>query len=256
MQKNKINSYVIRYQRTELHQGRGDNTGKKVRIAKDYWMVRYKYTDRNGEHHETTKRGFKTKQEAAKFADSLRENVVAPNKLRMNDLFDLWFEDYQSDGDLADNTIKWHYYNLLHLRKWLGNMLVQDLDLPAINNFLTDLKNAESGKALSATSIGNVRRTLKQALDYGVEEQYILKNPLKNGKRRRNTKKVISQQTQFKAIVISQKRIIELIESVNDPVIALFIALAAYSGAAEPQFRRFGNRLSGTGNRCYRALLT
>ncbi len=30
----------------------------------------------------------------------------------------------------------------------------------------------------------------------------------------------------------------------------------AYSGAAEPQFRRFGNRLSGTGNRCYRALLT
>ena len=33
-------------------------------------------------------------------------------------------------------------------------------------------------------------------------------------------------------------------------------AVFAYSGAAEPQFRRFGNRLSGTGNRCCRALLT
>jgi len=27
-----------------------------------------------------------------------------------------------------------------------------------------------------------------------------------------------------------------------------FILLLGYSGAAEPQFRRFGNRLSGTGN--------
>lgn len=237
MQKNKIKTYVLKYSRTELKQGRGENVGKKVRSPKDYWMVKYKYTDKAGENHETTKRGFKTKQEADAFADSIKENFIVPDKLTMNQLFDIWFEDYQSGDDLADNTIKWHYYNLLHLRKGLGVTLVQDLDLPDINAFFGSLKKTDTEKGLSTTSIHNIRRTLNQALDFAVEEQYISVNPLKARKRKRNTKKVISQQNQFKPKVISQARIIEMIESISDPVMALVVALAGLRGLRRGEIR-------------------
>ena len=127
MLKNKIKAYVLKYERTELRQGRGENVGKKVRIIKDYWMVKYKYADREGKNRESTKRGFKTKQEAEAYAESLKGNFISPNKLSMNQLFDIWFEDYQSEDDLANNTVQWHFYNLLHLREGLGSMLVQQI---------------------------------------------------------------------------------------------------------------------------------
>jgi len=200
-------------------------------------MVKYKYIDKAGKNHESTKRGFKTKQEAEEFADSIKENFIVPDKLTMDQLFDNWFEDYQSDDDLADNTVKWHYYNLLHLRKGLGFMLVQALDLPTINVFLSSLKKSGTEKGLSTTSISNIRRTLNQALDFGVEEQYISINPLRVRRRKKKTKKVISLQNQFKAKAISQAKIIEMIESINDPVMALVIALTGLLGLRRGEIR-------------------
>lgn len=52
------------------------------------------------------------------------------------------------------------------------------------------------------------------------------------------------------------KKFLDYVKIEEKPLQCRYKNITAYSGAAEPQFRRFGNRLSGTGNRCYRALLT
>ncbi|HVI42596.1 MAG TPA: site-specific integrase [Anaerovoracaceae bacterium] len=211
----------------------------------DRWSVRYIFTDNGGNTHDTEKRGFKRERDAKDFERSLMSGneLVAPNKMTMNELFDLWFTDYKSDEDLAENTILWHYYNLLHLRRGLGIKKAQETDLAVLNKFFDELKEPQvkkngKMKVLSKTSIKNIRRTLKQALDFGVENGYILKNPLQTQKQKRSTKKSIANRvSSFTPTAISQLRIIQMIEAINDPILKLVISLAGLLGLRRGEIR-------------------
>jgi integrase len=240
MKRPKVKVYISKYQKQEIRQGRGENVGKKIKVPKDYWMVKFKYVDREGKNRETTKRGFKTKQSADEYAESLRKDFVAPDKLTMDELFDLWYSDYKSYVDLAHNTIMWHYYNLLHLREGLGTIAVQELDLLTIIRFLDGLKEnpVSNGKVLSATTVKNIRRTLNQALTFAVEHEYILKNPLQYHRQRRSTKKAVANlNTSFKAHAISQTKMIEMIEAIGNPFLKLVIALSGLMGLRRGEIR-------------------
>lgn len=211
----------------------------------DRWKIRYTFIDNDDKFHDTEKRGFERERDAKDFERSLMsgKEFVAPNKLIMNELFDLWFTDYKSDEDLAENTVLWHYYNLLHLRRGLGTKLVQETDKDVINKFFEALKGPqvdENGKTriLSKTTIKNIRRTLKQALDFAVENGYIIKNPLQAQKKKRSTKKALDNQgSTFKAITIPQIKIIELIEKIEDPILKLVVALAGLLGLRRGEIR-------------------
>lgn len=211
----------------------------------DRWRVRYTYIDNEGKPHDTEKRGFERERDAKDFERSLMggKEFVAPNKLTMDELFDLWFADYKSDEDLAENTILWHYYNLLHLRRGLGIKKAQETNIVVINKFFDELKKpmmTEKGKTkiLSKTTIKNIRRTLKQALDFAVENGYILANPLQVQKKKRSTKKALeSEGSNFEAVTISQIKIIELIEKTEDPMVKLIIALAGLLGLRRGEIR-------------------
>ncbi len=234
-----VKTYIDKYQVLKSRK-QGSNGTKE-----DRWLVRYKYYDENGKSHDSKKSGFTTKREATKFADSLKGDrvIVAPNKMSMNDLLNLWFDDYRSDDDLAENTILWHHYNLLYLRKELGAKKLQETDLAVINRFFEVLKEPQvkkNGKkiVLSKTSIKNIRRTLRQAFDFGVEKGYVLKNPLLAQKKKKSTKKSLdSQGSTFVATTIPQIRIIELIEKIEDPIFKLVIALAGLLGLRRGEIR-------------------
>jgi len=241
-----VKAYVEKYQILKSRKKSAKKDAKKdaKEDMQDRWLVRYKYTDNAGKIHDSEKRGFTREKDAKAFRISLiGSQIVAPSQMTMNELLDLWFTDYKSDEDLAENTVLWHYYNLLHLRRGLGIRKVQDIGLLAINSFFDELKKPmtnEKGKVqvLSITTVKNIRRTLNQSLNFAVDNSYILKNPLQALKKKKSTKRSIANlSSSFTPVAISQLKIIQIIETIEDPALKLAIALAGLLGLRRGEIR-------------------
>ena len=139
---------------------------------------RYRVRYRTPERHQTDKRGFKTKHEAADFAASvevakLQGLYVQPSHGKL--LTGPWVVDWLAGrGDLARSS-QVRYEGIINehiVPKW-GKVALADVRHIDIQRWCTDLTR----KGPAAATVDKVHRVLSQALDLAVRDQRIPRNP-------------------------------------------------------------------------------
>ena len=139
---------------------------------------RYRVRYRTPERHQTDKRGFKTKHEAADFAASvevakLQGLYVQPSHGKL--LTGPWVVDWLAGrGDLARSS-QVRYEGIINehiVPKW-GKVALADVRHIDIQRWCTDLTR----KGPAAATVDKVHRVLSQVLDLAVRDQRIPRNP-------------------------------------------------------------------------------
>ena len=196
-------------------------TGKKVY---DVW---YRWLDvESGKKKQSSKRGFKRKQDAQQFLDEvtgkIKENKFAPSSvLTLEAVANEWFAT-TIENRLKPNTINWYRVNKdKHIIPYMGQMPMQQITVQMVQA----LYDQEKKKGLSDTSVYYIHRTLKQIYQYALRKKYIMEDITKD------PTLICKQPAKKITKAIATKDIADLITNrIPDHIMAVPIALAGLMG--------------------------
>lgn len=135
------------------------------------------YTDSTGKQRWETIRG--SFDDAVERRNSLisrmyRGEVVAPSKIKLNELLDEWFDNHSSH--LRPTTLRQYEDSAnFWVRPKMGHMIVSKIHKRHVVTFIGDMRR--EGKASS--TIKNALKPLSQAMEWAVDEGWVAQNPVK-----------------------------------------------------------------------------
>lgn len=135
-----------------------DESGKKQRIYKTF----------RGTQKEAEK-------ELAKLVNSynIGELVKTPDKMTVNDLMDLWFDNHVEQKNKRQTIIWYKKLFKVHIEPSIGRIKLSKLSSIHIEKFYNDLQS----KSCSSTLINAIHRTLRASFNWGIKKRILSVNP-------------------------------------------------------------------------------
>lgn len=150
---------------------KGDNhypKGTKVIYSCRFWYYR------NGEKRSKFKKGFLKKKEAEGWGIDEKRKLerlrIDSNKLTVKDFLDRWIKI--RENKLAPTTLNGYKVNINHINKYIGNIVITDLQTIDIQEMADSL----TAEGLKYRTVKYVCRTLHAALQYALKNKIITEN--------------------------------------------------------------------------------
>lgn len=158
--------------------------GSIISIERDVWRV-FVYFGRDpitNKQKRISRTVHGTKRDARKERDRIRRELedglcVDAAKVTFRELAEIWQKDRDSDSHLSKKTLNDGRYIVKQICKYIGNIRIQDLDVPTIEALFRTLKEPSDGKTRSNTTLLKYHIILKQILNKAVDYDWITKNP-------------------------------------------------------------------------------
>lgn len=133
---------------------------------------------KNGVKKSVYKSGFEKKKDAKAWGEAeekrLKHTDIDAKKLTLGAFLDRWIKT--KEGKLSPCTISGYKVNINHIKRFLGNEALANIDPIDIQEMADEL----TGEGKRKKTVQYVIRTLHVALEYAITNKYILTNPCKN----------------------------------------------------------------------------
>lgn len=149
---------------------------------KKTWYVKFRYKDWTGKPSFTTKRGFRTKNEALAYERNFKENSNAQGtNMTVSDLINIYMKTMKAR--LRPTTIKQRdTVARLYILPKLGHIPLNKLTKAVIvqwQDWMLSCNSARTGMPLSESRLRINNTNLSTFLNYAVNLEYIPRNPMK-----------------------------------------------------------------------------
>jgi integrase len=163
----------------------------------------------------------------AAFEIEVRGVQHVATSITVNQLCDVWLK--AARGWLEDQTYAAYVSTCkLYIRPHLGQIALRDLRPHHLNAMYQELQvRGAAGLPLAASTIGRIHQTIKAALSYAEDNEWILKNPARSG----STKP--PKKIKARPVTPDIAEVATLIEDLaaTDPDLCVYVELLACTGA-------------------------
>ena len=162
--------------------------GVKMPVYRDEklktWYVKFRYRDRQGKAHYTTKRGFKTKRDALKYEFEFKASSIEKIDIKLSVLAEKYLTDKKMR--IKDSHYKVVEYTLRkHFLEHLGYLKVSELSPTIMKEWQSSLIKEN----LKRNTLLRIQTTVSSLLNYAVKYYGLKENPLRIVGSIGNTKK-------------------------------------------------------------------
>lgn len=199
--------------------------------VKNPYYVIYRVPDsRTGQMKQTTKRGFRTKDEAQKFLMDIQMKIsnntyIQPSEVTIEQYLTDWVEAYV-EPNLKQATIDGYKVNIFkHIIPRIGKIKLNKLtvmDIEKMYSVLIKEGRLDGKGGLSGKSIMYVHRNLRMALNHAVKKKLIQFNPAQDV--------ILPKVSKYFAEVLSHEEITKLLKGLLGTEIETPVALGALAG--------------------------
>lgn len=199
------------------------------RDNKKYYMVKlYLGKDENGKRKETTRRGFKTKKEAALCEAKIKTEIATNGLLNtevttFKEIYELWYEGYQHTIKESTLLVNQHIFDLLLAK--LENMQLKKLTLPYCQKIINNYS-----KSFSLAVLKKIKIYGSMILDYAVKMKVIYDNPMKDVLLPKKDDDINSDDKDKYYSKDELKQFLTLVDNENDIKLTAMFRVLAFTG--------------------------
>ena len=145
---------------------------------KGTWMVKFRYTDWQGNRKETTRRGFATKREAKDFEDEYIRKIQGNANMTLESLYDIYIAD-RKQHIKQSSIIGIESTSNKYVLPKLGKLTLSEITPNVIRKWQNDLSKAKfKGNPLRPSTLLNINRNLSTLLNFAVKFYGLARNPM------------------------------------------------------------------------------
>lgn len=162
---------------------------------------------KNGVKKSSNKSGFEKKRDAKAWGEAeekrLKHTDIDAKKLTLGAFLDRWIKT--KEGKLSPCTISGYKVNINHIKRFLGNEALANIDPIDIQEMADEL----TAEGKRKKTVQYVIRTLHVALEYAITNKYILSNPCRSIN-------IAEDEEEFAASILSSEDVANLLSLLKE----------------------------------------